>query len=56
MYSIALYQGKLACQSMVPQGALRLEERRVAGYPADRMVLRRGAPCKPIVRPANFPA
>ncbi len=40
----------------VPQGASRLEEGRVAGYPADRLVLRRKAPCEPIVRPANFPA
>ena len=40
----------------VPQGASHLEECRVAGYPAVRLVLRREAPCEPIVRPANFPA
>jgi len=40
---------------MVPQGASRLEECRVAGYPAVRLVLRREAPCEPNVRPANFP-
>jgi hypothetical protein len=43
-------------KSGIPQGASRLEECRVAGYPADRLFLRREAPCEPIVRPADFPA